>query len=60
MVGSRTRQPLFLCLREFEMLDLLELLAIPLEIFEDAIDSSLNRLFRRLREAWNGTTKKIA
>jgi hypothetical protein len=42
------------------MLDLLELLAIPLEILEDAIDSSLNRLFQRLREAWNGTPRKIA
>jgi hypothetical protein len=42
------------------MLDLLELLAIPLEILEDSIDRPLNRLFLRLQEKWNRTTKKIA
>jgi hypothetical protein len=42
------------------MFDLLEVLAIPHECFEDAIDGSVNRLFRRLRKARIRTTKKIS
>jgi hypothetical protein len=42
------------------MLDLMELLAIALEIIEDSIDRLLNRLFLRLQEKWNRTPKNIA
>jgi len=42
------------------MPDLVEFLAVPVEIFEDSIDAWLNHLSLGLREKWNRTTKGIA
>jgi len=42
------------------MPDLVEFLAVPVEIFEDSIDALLNHLSLGLREKWNRTTKGIA
>jgi hypothetical protein len=53
-------QPLFLFVLETAMPDLVEFLAVPVEIFEDSIDAWLNHLSLGLREKWNRTTKGIA
>ena len=42
------------------MLDLVEFLAIPLEIVGEEIDARFSRLLLRLREKWNRKTKRIA
>jgi hypothetical protein len=60
VVGSHAASHFFYLCLEPAVPDLVEFLAVPLEIFEDSIDAWFNHLSLGLREKWNRTTKGIA
>jgi hypothetical protein len=58
VVGSPTRQPLFLCPRGGQ--NMLELIGFVLDLLPDlVIDILLNRLFLMLQDLWNWTVNKL-